>query len=477
MIHVSVIVAFLIVYMRGALEAPLAGPMGWGEVLAWTVAPLLGAGALYSAVIWRCARRIDRFGDHRAVRRAKRATRLFNGVAILIHAVAVLGAGWLDLIRDWIGDLVLVDEVVALAPPVLAFMYGYFAMYPIDRRLREAALLASIERGEPVHPFPSRVRFVLLATRQHVLFMLVPLAAILAWGESTDRLAPLVGLSPEGALASGAQMVGALGVLAVMPPVLCRLWDTVPLAPGPIREEVMEICTAHGVRVRELLLWRTGGTMINGAVIGLLPRLRYVVLTDGLLEALEPEQVQAVAAHEVGHVKRRHMFWLACSVLGAVMLLGTPLGWGANAIPASVLDRIPYGEEGLVGLLLVITLLGVLGAMGLVSRRFEWQADAFAVQHLSGMRRGDASMTVTPEAAAAMSGALTRVARLNAIDPDRFTWRHGSIRARQRRLRALVGRPVDALRVDRTARWVKLGALASVLVGGALVIVDFAIFG
>ncbi|MFI4897741.1 MAG: M48 family metallopeptidase [Phycisphaerales bacterium JB059] len=476
MIHASVIVAFLIVYMRGAVEAPLAGPMGWGAVLAWTLAPLLGAGALYSAVIWRCARRIDRFGDHRAVRRAERATRTFNISAILIHAIAVLGVGWLDLVRDWMGDVVLVDELVALAPPVLALMYGYFAMYPIDRRLREAALLASIEQGAPVHPFPSRVRFVLLATRQHVLFMLVPLGAILAWGESTERLAPLVGLNPEGAVASGVQMVGALGVLAVMPPVLCRLWDTVPLAPGPIRDEVMEICKAHGVRVRELLLWRTGGVMINGAVIGLLPGLRYVVLTDGLLEALEPEQVQAVAAHEVGHVKRRHMFWLACSVLGVVMLLGTPLGWGANAIPAGLVERVPYGDEWIVALLLVFTLLGVLGAMGVVSRRFEWQADAFAVQHLSGMRRGDASMRVTPEAAAAMSGALARVARLNAIDPDRFTWRHGSIRTRQRRLRALVGRPVNALRVDRMARWVKLGALVSVIVGGALVVVDFAFF-
>lgn len=477
MIHVGVIVAFLGVYLRQAIDAPLLGSqLGAVGVLAWTLLPLIGAGVLYWVVVWRCTRLIDREGSHRAIRRAERATRVFTITAVTLHVLSVLVFGWLDLVRTWVGDLVLIDELIVLLVPVSAMAYGYLVMYPIDRRLREAALLSSIEHGAPVHPFPSRTRFVLLATRQHVLFMLVPLAAIMAWGEGSDRVFRALDVPPDGGLASATQMGGALVVLALIPPVLCRLWDTVPLGAGPIRGAIDDICSAHKVRVRELLLWRTGGSTINAAVIGMLPKLRYVVITDALLESLEPEQVEAVAAHEVGHVRRRHMVWLAISVLGSVMVLGTGLGWIARQIPPEAIESLPLGEEGAVGALLGATLLGVLLTLGFVSRRFEWQADAFAAQHLSGMRPDTPSAPITEDAARAMSSALGRVARLSAMDPERFTWRHGSIRARQERLKGLVGEPSDAAPIDRLAKAVKLGSLVALVLGLVMVGVDLAVF-
>jgi len=476
MIHLGVIVAFLIVYLREGFDSPLlAARLSTFEILAWTFLPLIGIGAVYFAVVWRCGRHMDEHGSHRAIRVAERATRLFTIGAVVLHALAVMVFGWLDLIRDWIGNLVLLDELIALATPVAAMAFGYLAMYPIERRLREATIYSRIERGDPIHAFPGRTKFVLLATRQHVLFMLIPLAVILAWGEGTDRVFGLTRLDPEGGVATVIQMVGAVAVLALMPPVLCRLWDTVPLASGPVRDAIARICDDHRVRVRELLLWRTGGTMVNGAVIGLLPRLRYVVVTDALLEALEPEQVAAVAAHEVGHVRRRHMPWLAASVLGSVTVIGTGLGWATNAIPASVLKDVPLVDESILGAFLAITLAGVLLTLGFVSRRFEWQADAFAAQHLSGMRPGDDDSVISEEAAQAMSGALGRVARLNAIDPNRFTWRHGSIRTRQKRLRALIGERSCEIGADRLASRVKLGCLVSLIAGVAMVAVDIVI--
>ncbi len=81
-----------------------------------------------------------------------------------------------------------------------------------------------------------------------------------------------------------------------------------------------------------------------------------------------------------------------------------------------------------------------------------------------------------PEAAEAMSGALRRVARLNAIDPNRFTWRHGSIRTRQRRIKALVGQPAGTLGVDRLAGWVKLWCLACLVLGACFVALDLTVF-
>ena len=66
-----------------------------------------------------------------------------------------------------------------------------------------------------------------------------------------------------------------------------------------------------------------------------------------------------------------------------------------------------------------------------------------------------------------MCAALESVAVMNGLDPRRHTWRHGSIRWRQNRLLALVGRSTRSLPVDRQVRAVKLG------VGAALVLLAF----
>ncbi|HRJ49500.1 MAG TPA: hypothetical protein PKU91_03135, partial [Phycisphaerales bacterium] len=56
----------------------------------------------------------------------------------------------------------------------------------------------------------------------------------------------------------------------------------------------------------------------------------------------------------------------------------------------------------------------------------------------------------------------------------KFTWRHGSILDRQRRLDAMVGRPMNRLAIDREARWMKVAialgliAVLSIMVGGYL---------
>ena len=40
-----------------------------------------------------------------------------------------------------------------------------------------------------------------------------------------------------------------------------------------------------------------------------LPHVRYILLSDLLLERMDDEQIEAVFAHEVGHVVHRHMAW------------------------------------------------------------------------------------------------------------------------------------------------------------------------
>jgi STE24 endopeptidase len=242
----------------------------------------------------------------------------------------------------------------------------------------------------------------------------------------------------------------------------------VRLAPGAMRDRLIQMCRSQGVSVRDLLVWRTHGSMSNGAVVGVLGPLRYILLTDALLDSLSEREVEAVMAHEIAHVRHRHMIWLALAMLASV---GVFASVAATVAEVAGLGSARGGDVTLWEWLIAGAAFAAgLTAFGFVSRRFEWQSDAFAVQHLSGARRrrepGEAAApiaVVAPAAIVAMVGALESVARLNHIPVRKFSWRHGSIASRIERLRGLGGRRTDELPIDRAVRVIK--AVTLVVVG------------
>ncbi len=475
--QVLIIALFVVVFTRDTFGAPpLADALPAAWILTLSVAPIALLWLLLCAWVGRCARAMDRHGSVRAIRRAEDGAGVFRWAVFLTHAWNVFGLGTLDLVRGVIGDLVLADELAVLLVPIASIGAMHWAMYPIERRVREAVLFRRLDEGRPIHPFPERWRYTWAAFRQSVLFMGLPLLLIMGWGELSDAVLIAAGVDPEGGLGTLTQMAGVIGVLALSPPIMRRMWDTVPLGHGPLREHLHELCARHGVRVRSILVWRTGGSIVNAAVLGLLARLRYIILTDGLIELLEDREVEAVAAHEIGHVRRRHVLWLGIAALGSVLIVSAPVGLVAELL----LMLTPLGTFGLTetlvsgGAMLVI-FAGVIVLLGIVSRRFEWQADAFAAQHLSGMTRDRMDVTIQEDASATMASALDRVARLNGIDPGKFTWRHGSIRERQRRLMRLAGQDAGRLGADRQARLVKILSLVALGAGGVALAVEAAL--
>ena len=267
-----------------ALHGPAALVAALGPVLV-TVALAFGATA------W-CHHRLVARGATSAIVWAQRIARLARWVLLAHFAVIVLGLGWLETVRSVTGDLVLVDEIVAMLATVAGVIAIWWIAYPMERRLREAVLLRQLDRGHPVFAVPRRGEYVVTQTRLHLLFMLVPMLAILAAAESIDaaaaRFADVAWVAPAADVAT--VLVAAAVVLAA--PFLCRLvLEVEPLARSDLRDELLEVCRVHSVTVRELLVWKTHGVMVNAAVMGFIGRLRYVLLTDALLESLSRQQV------------------------------------------------------------------------------------------------------------------------------------------------------------------------------------------
>ena len=117
--------------------------------------------------------------------------------------------------------------------------------------------------------------------------------------ESVEACATLFVEEPVFEAWSGViRISAALGALLVAPWALMIAIGARPLHSGGLRDMIITTLQDAGVRTRNVMLWPTGGSMVNGAVIGLLPALRYVLLTDELLERLPSGQIRAVVAHE-----------------------------------------------------------------------------------------------------------------------------------------------------------------------------------
>ncbi|MCB9848890.1 MAG: M48 family metalloprotease [Phycisphaeraceae bacterium] len=495
MLHALIIAIIGVIALHDAFPALFAPDRvesgGFGSMLTASMFIALLLSIFVDSAVWICGRRLDRTGAVSAIRTAERAVKISRVAAVVAYGWLVLRAGFLDVTRAAIGDMVIIDEAIVVTPTLLVFIAGWWSMYPIDRRLHDAGLVARLDEGRPVSAMPSRFSYVLDRVRHDLLLLLAPIALILAWSEIVQFALdddPWSG-HPQGpgalqyVLTPWLQLLGAVVILALAPIVIRLLWRTTPIAPGPIRNRLTALCERQGVRFRQILVWKTHGLMINGAVLGFIAPVRYVLLTDALLESLPEDQVEAVMAHEVGHVRRRHMPWLLASLvvgLGIASMVMTLLSEGVLAIvralgwPADPLTSILE-----VATLLIAVIAGLL-TFGFVSRRFERQADAFAVQHISGLtRRNDpgAGLVCQPDAADAMAGALASVADLNHIPSRRWTWRHGSIAGRQHAIGILIGQPVEALPIDTVCRAIKRWLIAGFVVMALLAFVTMLVQG
>ena len=124
-------------------------------------------------------------------------------------------------------------------------------------------------------------------------------------------------------------------------------------------------------------------------------------------------------------------------------------------------DAGPFGDLITTGTTIAAG-IGILAVFGWVSRRFERQADTFAVQHFNGPDQG-APQLITVDAVTVVSETLEMIAQLNAVAARRRSWRHGSIVWRQAYLRSIIGCDRGRLPVDRQVRWIKTVAATVVV--------------
>lgn len=182
---------------------------------------------------------------------------------------------------------------------------------------------------------------------------------------------------------------GAAGLVLLfsflLPVVVEPLFNRFTSLPdGELRRRLTELAAESGVPVRDILVSDASRrTTATNAYVSGIGRTRRVVVWDTTVAQAPPEEVVAIAAHELGHAAHRDV--LTGTLLGAVQAVVTvgaiaaALHWQALLDAAGVRRASDPGSLALV--LAVTTVLGAaLGPLGnAVGRRMEARADGFAL--------------------------------------------------------------------------------------------------
>ena len=183
-------------------------------------------------------------------------------------------------------------------------------------------------------------------------------------------------------------------VLVLYPTVIAPLFNRFePLADVALAARIGALLARAGFSSRGVFVMDGSRRSAHGnAYFTGLGRAKRIVFFDTLLQRLQPSEIEAVLAHELGHFKRRHIAKrLAFSFVSSLFFLAA-LGWlagaswfyqGLGVTPA--LDGTHNGVALVLFMLVVPVFTFVLAPIASrISRRHEFEADAFAVAHTSG---------------------------------------------------------------------------------------------
>lgn len=394
----------------------------------------------------------------------------FVNMCAAAACVLAFGWGWVvqrELLVAYGGKAILAPFAEFAVPlPYFVILVGCWLIYYDAERELSRALHGP-------RAFPPRFGYLFHNARQFALMAMLPVT-LLVTQQTISRFAP-------DTARTDIYRVGSVlvfpALLLFMPLLLKPFLGLKTMPPGPDRDRLEALAKRLNFRYADFLLWPTHGAAANAMIAGLLPRVRYVIFTDRMLDEFPPNEVDAVLGHEIGHAKHAHLWLYAAFLSLSVAVLTSLFLLLAQTIDAAQSDYwkdVRAQLEGFKTWLLLPPVVSVAAYLfvvfGALSRRCERQADVYGCRAVScgdPKCEGHTAATVFPPGGRALcrtgiqtfARALERVGDLNgaAISsaPQRRSlgnllrtawewgraWLHGPLPRRIANVRALIDRP------------------------------------
>ncbi len=375
--------------------------------------------AMYSARVFRrLLQRIregDR-GDGALTDYYQRLNVRLSVLAIFLFALAVYFFNlkqWLHLIPGFASFSVL-QGVLALAFFLFYLCTIWYVGYPAYKAIFRVAI--------------TRRSFI----RSHLRFNLPILFPWLALSFVYDLLAlsPWSGFNAFMNSVYGQMIFFAVFItllMVILPKFIQYWWGCKPIASSEKGEHLERFLKEKRFKCRGLLNWPIfEGRMLTAGIMGIVPRYRYILVTDSLLETLSSDELKAVLAHEMGHAKYRHLLFYVLFFVGFMALsFGlADISMYLAFLHPQFIDLISNNDARSVSLfyliisfpMLISLLVYFRYVMGFFMRNFERQADLY-----SAVTMGTPMLTIS---------SLEKIAFLSGKSRNIPNWHHYSIKQR-----------------------------------------------
>jgi STE24 endopeptidase len=179
-------------------------------------------------------------------------------------------------------------------------------------------------------------------------------------------------------------------LLFVAPAVIMPLFNKfTPLPEGTLRERLFALAQRAGFPTRSIdVMDGSKRSRHSNAFFTGFGRFRKIVLFDTLIGQLEEPELESVLAHEIGHYKKRHIVKLLGISIAGIFAAFAAIAWLARQ--QSFYHAFGFSHQGgfapgniVPAMLLFALLAGTISFwfspfIHIWSRRFEYEADAFA---------------------------------------------------------------------------------------------------
>jgi Zn-dependent protease with chaperone function len=448
---------------------PLAANGTLSTALTWTAMLTMVAVAVRMAQRTRSDLRLRPAAAEAILDRYRRWRHYHLLLLIGVYAVSLTLFGWAWTMQSigpadpsGLAQMVPGAEVLLLAPFFAALVTSWACFYDADRAFHDSGAVGS--------PFWTRGAYIGFHIRQNLGLVAAPVG-LLILQKALKRL--FAAYQNEWTFLFG--VVGLLVCAFIgLPWVLRFVLRLRPLPEGDLRRRLLKAGQRHRFACSNIMEWNTHGAVANAMVVGIVPWIRYVILTDRLIADLTPDELEAVFGHEMGHIKHRHMIYylgfllISLAVVAGLYELGSkylPLQ-GSSALISEDVAAIPL--VGLVGAYIFVV-------FGFLSRRCERQADLYGCRtvscagaecggHDAGTECFAGGKGICPTGIQTFINALEKVARLNGISRSRpgwlHSWQHWTIARRVDFLESVRSQPLEERRFQRRVGLVKVAVLA-----------------
>ena len=161
-----------------------------------------------------------------------------------------------------------------------------------------------------------------------------------------------------------------------------------PLDDSPLKDKIYAFAEKVGYEISKISVIDASkrSTKLNAYFSGF-GKVKRIVLYDTLIEKMSEEEIIAVLAHEIGHNKHKHIIFnlIQMVLMLSIYMLGIMI-FLDNEVFSLAFDfsEISYGFNLILYMIFlsVVTLI-INIPLSYISRKFEYQADAYAAQNYS----------------------------------------------------------------------------------------------